>query len=240
MRSSKRRDPGELVALGALGFAALVLGFVLVRGFTGTNPTTNPPAGPMPTFSAPPPFATPSLATPSSLISQSLTFTSALPKGATYGASYVISASAGGSGNPVVFGSLSAAVCTPGVDTTTFDFVGIGPCTIEASQAGNSRYSAALPRTMSFNVHRASQTIAYTSTPNAATEGGSYTVTASAAGGPVTFSADPSSAACIISPTGLVRFTAAATCVIDANQVGNPDFNPAPEIQQVIDVAPTS
>ena len=54
------------------------------------------------------------------------------------------------------------------------------------------------------------------------------------------FSADHSSVACSVSSTGSVSFTAAGTCVIDANQVGSVDYNPAAMVQQQFDVAQAS
>jgi serine/threonine protein kinase len=193
-----------------------------------TNPTANSTGGPTPT---PNPTGPP-------LISQSITFTTSAPNSATYSGSYLTSATGGGSGNPMLFSSLSATVCKTGVGNT-FDFVGVGNCTIQASQAGNSRYSAAT-NAQSFAVGKASQSISFTSSPTSPTYGGAYTVQATARGGPVTFSADPSSTACSVSPTGSVRFTAADTCVIDADQVGSADYNPAPMRQQQFDIAKAS
>jgi len=43
--------------------------------------------------------------------------------------------------------------------------------------------------------------------------------------------------ACSVSPTGSVAFTAAGTCLIDANQVGNADYNAAQPRQYQFDVA---
>lgn len=192
------------------------------------RPTTNPTGSPQPT---PNPTGPP-------LISQSITFTTSAPNSATYRGSYLISASGGGSGNPMLFSSLSATVCKTGVGNT-FDFVGVGNCTIQASQAGNSRYSAAT-HAQSFAVGKAAQSIAFTSSPSSPTYGGAYTVHATAQGGPVAFSADHSSVACSVSPTGSVSFTAAGTCVIDANQVGSADYNPAPMLAQPFDVAQAS
>lgn len=192
------------------------------------RPTTNPTGSPQPTTNP----------TPPPLISQSVTFTTSAPTGATYSGSYLISATGGGSGNPVLFSSLSATVCNPGVGNT-FDFVGVGTCMIQASQADNSRYSPATNE-QSFGVRKASQSISFTSSPRSPAYGGAYTAQATAQGGPVAFSADQSSVACSVSPAGSVSFTAAGTCVIDANQVGSADYNPAPMLQQQFDVAQAS
>ncbi len=86
---------------------------------------------------------------------------------------------------------------------------------------------------------RRSQTIAFTSNPTNPTYLGSYTVTASAAGGPVTFSADPASVSCSVSG-GTVSFTGVGTCIIDANQGGDADYTAAQQKQQQFDVAQAS
>ena len=79
------------------------------------------------------------------------------------------------------------------------------------------------------------QSITFTSTPpNPAVVGGTYTVTASggASGNPVTFSIDPSAkGSCSISGA-TVTFVAVGTCVIDANQAGNGNYEAATQVQQ--------
>jgi hypothetical protein len=194
-----------------------------------TGPTTSPTGDAKP---PPPPTPIPNPA----LQSQSITWTSGVPSGATYGGSFAAAASGGGSGNAVIFTSLTSAVCKP-LAGNTFDYLGVGTCSIEASQAGNAHYNAATPRTMTFGVGQASQAISFTSGPSNPTYLGSYTVTASAAGGAVTFSQDPSSVACSVTPSGSVSFTAAGACVIDANQAGDTDYTPAQPLQQQFDVA---
>ncbi len=82
----------------------------------------------------------------------------------------------------------------------------------------------------------ASQTITFTSTaPNSATAGeATYTPTATggASGNQVIFTIDlADSSACSIS-AGVVSFTAAGTCVIDADQAGNANYNSASQAQQ--------
>jgi hypothetical protein len=85
------------------------------------------------------------------------------------------------------------------------------------------------------------QAITFTSAPpNPAIRGGSYTPTATGgeSGNPVVFSIDPSSApgACLLT-SGRVEFTGAGTCVIDANQEGNVEYRPAPQVQQSFTIA---
>src|SRR5262245_27130473 len=72
------------------------------------------------------------------------------------------------------------------------------------------------------------QTITFLSTPPISPEfvNNTYLVSASSTSGlTVTFSIDASSVGCTYAPgTGLVTFTAAGTCVIDADQAGNATF----------------
>ncbi len=86
----------------------------------------------------------------------------------------------------------------------------------------------------------AAQTITFTSTPPAAGQvGGAYLAAATSSSGlPVTFSADPASTACTVSPTGAVEFTAVGTCRIDADQAGSALFAPAPQVSETITVVP--
>jgi hypothetical protein len=249
------RDPGERVGLGALGFAGLLLLLVLVRGFLSTSPMTNPTMGPVGPFtgnSTPvAPIIVPTInptggPRPTSgpipnpgLLTQVITLASAPPSGAAYGGSYLPVAQRGASGNPVLFTSLSTGVCKSVVGNT-FDFVGVGNCLIQASEAGNARYSSATIA-MSFLVGQASQYIEYTSAPPGSPSiGGTYTIRATAQGGTVTFSADAVGGACSVSPSGSVSFTAAGACVIDATQGGSVDYSAAPSVQQQFDVPPAS
>jgi hypothetical protein len=63
------------------------------------------------------------------------------------------------SGLAVSFSSTTTAVCT--VTGATVTLIAAGTCTIQASQAGNSTYSAALPVSQSFAVIAASQVITF-------------------------------------------------------------------------------
>lgn len=88
---------------------------------------------------------------------------------------------------------------------------------------------------------RAPQSIAFSSVaPTAATVGGAtYSVSANGggSGNPVTFSIDPS-AASVCSLAGVtVSFTAAGTCVINADQAGDAGYADAPQAQQSLGVA---
>jgi hypothetical protein len=170
--------------------------------------------------------------------SQSISIDSAPNNPVVNGPTYTLTATGGGSGNPVVFSSSSTA-CTVSGSTVTFPHA--GGCTINANQAGSTYYSAAPQAQQTFTVGKASQTVAFTSiAPTSAVVGGaSYTVTASsgASGNSVTFSIDAAttnSACSIVGAT--VSFNHAGSCVVDANQVGNSDYLAANQVQQSIAV----
>jgi uncharacterized protein YhjY with autotransporter beta-barrel domain len=79
---------------------------------------------------------------------QAITGFTANPAAPVYsaGGSFSVSASGGGSGNPVVFASTTPAVCTVG--GTTVAIVSAGSCTLTANQAGDGNYGAAPEATL--------------------------------------------------------------------------------------------
>ncbi len=69
------------------------------------------------------------------------------------GGSATLSATGGGSGNPVVFTSSTTAVCTiSGTDGTTVSYLAPGSCVIDANQAGNATYQPAPQVTQTITV----------------------------------------------------------------------------------------
>jgi hypothetical protein len=168
---------------------------------------------------------------------QTISFTSTAPSSAVIGGpTYTVSATGGGSGNPVVFSidASSSSVCS--IAGAVVTFTGVGTCTIDANQSGNASYEAAAQAQQSFAVSKKAQAIKFTSTaPSSAVIGGpSYTVSATGggSGNPVVFSIDASSSSVCSISGALVSFTAAGTCKIDANQSGNASYEAAPQAQQ--------
>src|SRR4029077_10314153 len=129
--------------------------------------------------------------------SQTITFTSTAPAGATFGGpTYTVTATAS-SGLVVTFTIDAAAASVCSISGSTVSFIGAGTCVIDANQAGNANYNAAPQAQQSFAVGKGSQTISFTSTaPVGEVVGGPpYTVTATATSGlAVTFTIDPSAA----------------------------------------------
>ena len=81
---------------------------------------------------------------------QVVTFTSTPPAEAAIGTTYEVAATGGGSGNPVVFSSLTPATCT--VSGSTVSFVATGECVVAANQAGSADYEPAPQATQSIAV----------------------------------------------------------------------------------------
>ena len=96
---------------------------------------------------------------------------------------------------------------------------------------------------VSYTVAKGSQAIAFTSSPpSPAVFGGSYTpaATGGASGNPVVFSVDASSdpGVCSLNAAGTtVSLTGAGTCVVDADQAGDADYDAAAQRQQSFTVA---
>lgn len=152
--------------------------------------------------------------------------------GKTYGdADFGVSATAS-SGLTVTF--TASGDCT--VAGTTVHLTGAGSCTITAHQAGDATWYAAPDVSQSFAIAKGNQTVAFTSTSPALrfVGGPTYTPTATATSGlPVAITLDGASTGCSLSG-GVVSFTGAGTCVIDANQAGDANWNAAAQQQQSI------
>ena len=174
--------------------------------------------------------------------SQTITFTSTAPSATVGGATYTAAATGGGSGNAVTFSSGSNSICTSsGTNGSVFTFIAVGTCVVDANQAGNSNWNAATQLAQSFAVAKGSQTITFTSTAPSATVGGA-TYTAAATGGgsgnAVTFSSGSNSICTSSGTNGSVfTFIAVGTCVVDANQAGNSNWNAATQLAQSFAVA---
>src|SRR5262249_27852000 len=131
----------------------------------------------------------------------------------------------------------------------TVHYTGIGPCVIDANQAGNGDYSAAPQVQRTIMISPASQHITFI-TPAPGTVGGSATLSAKggASGEPVVFTVDPATKAGTCAVTGTsgatVNYTGAGSCIIDADQAGNTSqsdgpgtYNAAPQVKRTVKVS---
>jgi len=94
--------------------------------------------------------------------------------------------------------------------------------------------------TISGSISLGNQTVSFTSTtPSMPTIGSTYTPTATSTSGlivTITVDATSSSGVCSISG-GVVSFNAIGTCILDANQAGNANYNAATQVQQIMTIA---
>ena len=177
------------------------------------------------------------------LLAQAITFTSVPPASPLPGDTYVVTATGGGSGNPVTFSidPASAPVCSLSGLTVTFRQA--GTCVIDANEAGNDKYLAAPQAQQTATVGSLiTQTISFPNPgPGVVGQNATLTATGGASGNPVVFSVDASSGAGVCSVSGTngstVNYLAAGTCVIDANQAGGGKYQAAPQVSQTVTVA---
>ena len=114
-----------------------------------------------------------------------------------------------------------------------------GTVTIRANQAGNANWNPAPAVTRSFNVTAPglmNQTIAFSPIPNKQTDSPAFSIFATASSGlPVTFMVVSGPAIVSGNTVSLTGSTGQVT--IRASQSGNPQFNPAPDVDQSFNVA---
>jgi hypothetical protein len=167
---------------------------------------------------------------------QSISFTP--PATGIAGHSATLSATGGGSANPVVFSvdpTSGAGVCSvTGTNGTTLDFNEPGTCVVDADQAGNASYAAAPTVTASIVVLQAPAfTAASAPSTDAAGQPYAYTFTATgvpaptyalAAGAPAWLTLDATSGALSgTPPSGTTSFTYS---VVATNDVGSATTGP--------------
>jgi hypothetical protein len=142
-----------------------------------------------------------------------------------------LSATGGGSGNPVVL--TGGGVCT--LSGTTVTYTAAGSCVVVASQAGNGRYADAPQVRRTITVKKKPQAISFFAPPRGVLWSSALlSATGGASGNPVVFtSATPG--VCHVSES-TVTYIATGTCVIDANQAGNDTYADAPQVQRSIKV----
>jgi hypothetical protein len=114
-------------------------------------------------------------------------------------------------------------------------------CKVSATKAESTNYLAGSTAQQTITVLMAQQSISITSSPSQPVALGTYTITASANSGlNVTFAVNPSSTNVCSVNGSLVTFLASGSCVIEASQNGDTNFNPAPTSMQTITVAKAS
>jgi alpha-tubulin suppressor-like RCC1 family protein len=142
------------------------------------------------------------------------------------------------SGLPISFSVLSGSASMLSSNALTLS--GIGTITIQASQTGNTNWSAATPVRQSFVVSKGSQNISFAPFPTNTYGQSPYPVTnASASSGlPVTYTSSVAGVASILSNT--LTIVGAGTTTITAAQPGNTNWNAATAVTQKLVVAKAS
>jgi parallel beta-helix repeat protein len=173
---------------------------------------------------------------PTAKTNQTITFPGIPSK--TYGdAPFAISATAS-SGLPVTFTVISGPATIAGNIVT---LTGSGTVSIQASQAGNANYYAAIAVTQSFTVGsavpapKANQSIVFPAIPSKTFGNAPFAISATASSGlPVSFTivSGPATIA-----GNIVTITGAGTVTIQATQPGNTTYNPATAVTQSFTVA---
>ncbi len=162
------------------------------------------------------------------LADQTITFTSTPPVGATFGGTYAVSATGGGSNNPVTFtidATSTAGACS--IVGSLVSFGGTGTCVIDANQTGNGNYNAAAQAQQSFAISAASQTIAFPNPgPVTYSLGGTFALNATASSGLTVGYASITTDVCTVAGS-TATIVSAGTCSITATQSGNANFTAA-------------
>ena len=168
---------------------------------------------------------------------QTITF-GALPNKAFGTLPFAVSATAS-SGLTVSLASTTPPVCTTSGATVTL--VGLGSCTIQATQPGNSSYAAALAD-QTFTVTQAAQTITFGALSNKAFGSAPFSVAATASSGlPVTFASNSNICSVASTKSGAtITVAIGGTCTLQASQPGNTNYAAATAVLQSFTVTPAS
>ena len=161
--------------------------------------------------------------------SQSINVTSHAPASAVFNTSFGVAANAPGG----VVSFSSGGACSNSGSTFTMNS-GTGTCQVRYDQVGNANFSPASQIVESVTAQKAAQTITVTThAPSNAPGGQSFTVAATAPGGPVTFS----SAGPCSNINGVFSVAnSAGTCSVRYDQLGTADYTAAPQIVESVTV----
>ena len=179
--------------------------------------------------------------------SQTITFTSSPPPPESVRSSYREVHATASSGLSVSFRSETPSVCEVRFYTETgaeIEYRAAGTCTLDAVQAGNESFEPAPEVRQSFTVPGLAQIIQWISNPpsSATLKGPVYEVEATATSGLAVSFSSATPAVCVVEPSNfsfraIVTYTAAGTCVVDADQAGDAEYAPAHQMQQSIPVS---
>jgi hypothetical protein len=165
--------------------------------------------------------------------SQTITFPTISTQ--TYGAAPLTLSATASSGLPVTFSVVSGPAS---VDGSTLTITEAGNVVIAANQAGNANYAAAQQVMQTITIAKASQTITFPTISTQTYGAAPLTLSATASSGlPVTFSVVNGPASV---DGSTLTITGAGNVVIAADQAGNANYTPAPQVTQTVTVASAS
>jgi hypothetical protein len=149
-------------------------------------------------------------------------------------------ASAGDTDTKTYSLDLTSVGCEVDADGTT-RFVGAGTCKVKVSITGD-KYIDAESSLISFAIGKKDQTISFTAlNPMTLGDANQDLVSSTDASGlTVTLTVDSSSAGICEIVSGKIRALAAGTCVVNSNQSGNTNFNPANQVQRTFLISAAS
>ena len=156
----------------------------------------------------------------------------------TYSSSgtFTLSATGGASNNPLAFASTTPAVCSVNGNTATV--MSAGTCTLTADQMGNVNFQPALQVMAIVTITKANQSITgFTPTsPITYAANATFVLIANggASGNQVTF-ASGTPAVCTVTGNTATVLTA-GTCTLTADQMGNTNYNAAPQATSTVTI----
>src|SRR6185503_14220935 len=119
----------------------------------------------------------------------------------------------------------------------TVTLLAAGTCTVNADQPGNANYNAAPTVAQSFTIAKAAQAITFGTLAGKVINEPPFAISATASSGlAVTFSSTTPGQCSVSGNT--VTLIAVGTCTIAANQAGNGNYNPAPQVTQSFPISP--
>lgn len=143
------------------------------------------------------------------------------------------------SGLPVNYSSTTPAVCSIEISSGLVAALAAGTCMVAANQYGNSEFAPATQAVLSMPViYSPDQTISFAAAPTLTLYGTATVAALADSGLPVTYSSTTPAVCAVDGPSGVVSDVAAGDCVIVADQAGDANHNPAPQVSLTLVVAP--
>ncbi|MEO5895690.1 MAG: S8 family serine peptidase, partial [Vicinamibacterales bacterium] len=168
-----------------------------------------------------------SATTTAAKVSQTITFV-APASPATYSSTFAVTPSASS--------TLAVSVAVSGVCSIASSSVtmtsGTGECTLTASQAGNSNYSAATDVVRTVSAAKTSQTITFAAPASPATYNSTFAVTPSASSTLAVSVA--ASGVCSVASSSVTMTSGTGSCVLTASQAGDANYSAATAVERTV------